>query len=122
MPKKFVENFFFQKKNFFCENEKLDYPRFLEDFYYHGTMILPCIREPTSIRNWVTFCGRSIINLKLHLNKRRGGCYCYNWKAAAVVGNDLKMKTEAQCREICYESVRITLLYCEIFQPKYLGS
>ena len=42
----------------------------------------------------------SIINLKLHLNKRRSGCYCYYWKAAAVVGNDLKMKTEAQCRGI----------------------
>ena len=45
------------KKYFFCENEKLDYPRFLGDFYYHGTMNLPCIIELTSIRNWVTFCG-----------------------------------------------------------------
>ena len=55
-----LKNFYEKKikKNiFFCENEKLDYPRFLGVFYYHGTMNLPCIREPTSIRNWVTFCG-----------------------------------------------------------------
>ena len=58
-PKKFVEKKNFKKK-IFCETEKLDYPRFLGDFYYHGTMNLPCIREPTSIRNWVTFCDQNI--------------------------------------------------------------
>ena len=57
MPKKFVEKKKSKKNFFFCETEKLDYPRFLGVFYYHGTMNLPCIREPTSIRNWVTFCG-----------------------------------------------------------------
>ena len=46
----------FKKKKIFCENEKLNYPRFLGDFYYHGTMNVPCISESTSIRNWVTFC------------------------------------------------------------------
>ena len=55
------------KNIFFCENEKLDYPRFLGDFYCNGTMNLPCIREPTSIRNWVTFCGVSIIVLGLKI-------------------------------------------------------
>ena len=53
-----------QKKNFFCENEKLDYTRFLEDFYYHGTLILPCIRGRTSIRNWVTFCEHDLWIIK----------------------------------------------------------
>ena len=42
---------FYKKKKKFCENETLDYPRFLVDFYYHGTINVPCIREPTSIRN-----------------------------------------------------------------------
>ena len=51
---KFFSIFFF---NFFCENRKLDYHRFLGDIFYHGTLNLPCIRESTSIRNWVTFCG-----------------------------------------------------------------
>ena len=55
-PKKFVEKKKFQKKNFFCETEKLDYPKFLGDFYYHGRLNLPCIREQMRIRNWVTFC------------------------------------------------------------------
>ena len=50
--KKFSKIFFF-----FCENEKLNYARFLGDFYYHGTMNVPCISEKMSIRNWVTFCG-----------------------------------------------------------------
>ena len=49
------------KKRFFCENQKLDYPRFLGDFYYQGTINLPCISKPTSIRNWVTFCGCIIL-------------------------------------------------------------
>ena len=39
----------FTKKKKKCENEKLDYPRFLVDFYYHGTINVPCIREPMSI-------------------------------------------------------------------------
>ena len=52
--KKIVEK---KKKN--CENEKLDYPRYLGEFYYHGTMNLLCISKPTSIHNWVTFCGSS---------------------------------------------------------------
>ena len=56
-----------QKKSkkffFFCENEKLDYPRFLGDFYYHGKMNVPCISEPKSIRNWVTFCGQAQIKI-----------------------------------------------------------
>ena len=56
MPKKFVEKKNSKKKFLFCENEKLDYPRFLGHFYYHGTIDLPCISKPTSIRNWVTFC------------------------------------------------------------------
>ena len=58
-----LKNFYEKKikKNiFFCENEKLDYPRFLVDFYYHGTINVPCIKEPTSIRNWVTFCDRNL--------------------------------------------------------------
>ena len=60
--------FFSKKKNFFCENEKLDYTRFLEDFYYHGTLNLPCIRGLTSIRNWVTFCGLNGRIKKIWLN------------------------------------------------------
>ena len=55
--KKIVEKFFF------CENEKWNYPRFLEDFHYHGTMNVPCISEKMSIRNWVTFCGWSICHV-----------------------------------------------------------
>ena len=49
-----------KKKIFFCETEKLDYPRFLGDFYYHGILNLPCISKSTSIRNWVTFCASCI--------------------------------------------------------------
>ena len=58
-PRKNLSKNFFPKKFFFCENEKLNYPRFLGDFYYHGTMNVPCISESTSIRNWVTFCGKA---------------------------------------------------------------
>ena len=58
--KKFLEKKKIQKKFFFCENEKLDYPRVLGVFYYHGTIILPCIIKPTSICNWVTFCSVSL--------------------------------------------------------------
>ena len=60
-PKKFVKKICQKKKNS-CENEKLDLPRYLGTFYYHGTMILSCISEPTSIRNWVTFCDFTIYN------------------------------------------------------------
>ena len=45
------------KKKKFCENEKLNYFRFLGHFYYHGTLNVPSISELKSIRNWVTFCG-----------------------------------------------------------------
>ena len=45
---------------FVCENSKLVYPRYLGYFYYHGTMILPCIRQPETFRNWVNFCGQGI--------------------------------------------------------------
>ena len=58
MSKKNFEKKKIQKKIFFCENEKLNYPRLLGDFYYHGTMNVPCISELSSIRNWVTFCGQ----------------------------------------------------------------
>jgi hypothetical protein len=44
-----------------CENSKLVYPRYLGYFYYHGTIILPCIRQQETIRNWVTFCGQSVL-------------------------------------------------------------
>ena len=60
--KKFSKKFFSKKKNFFCENEKSNYPRFLGDFYYHGTMNIPCISEMSSICNWVTFCGPTKYN------------------------------------------------------------
>ena len=71
MPKKFVEFFFFfTKKIFFCENEKLDCTRFLEDFYYHGTLNLPSIRGLTSICNWITFCGLSPSNVSNFWEKR----------------------------------------------------
>ena len=59
MKKNFKKKIF-KKENFFCENEKLNYFRFLGHFYYHGTMNLPCISKSTSIRNWVTFCGKCI--------------------------------------------------------------
>ena len=36
---------------------RVRYPRFLGDFYYHGTMNVPSISEKMSIRNLVTFCG-----------------------------------------------------------------
>ena len=60
---------------FFCENSKLVYPRYLGYFYYHGTMILPCIRQQETIHNWVTFCGfnqwqHSLVMLTAKL-------YCY---------------------------------------------
>ena len=42
---------------FFCENSKLLQPRFFRDFYFHGTMNVPCTRQQESIRNWRTFCG-----------------------------------------------------------------
>ena len=45
MAKKIVENYFFTKKNFFCENEKLDYPRFLGDFYYHEHLIFRALES-----------------------------------------------------------------------------
>ena len=57
--KKKKKKFFFF---FFCENEKLDDPRYLGDFYYRGTMNVPCIRESTSICNWVTFYVHTFIN------------------------------------------------------------
>jgi hypothetical protein len=41
---------------FLCVNSKIVYPRYLRYFYYHGTMILPWIRQQETIRNWVTFC------------------------------------------------------------------
>ena len=44
-----------KRKN--CENSKLVNPRYLGYFYYHGKMILPCIKQQETIRNWVTFCG-----------------------------------------------------------------
>ena len=43
-----------------CENSKLVYPRFLEDFYSHGTMNVPCTRQQESICNWGTFCGNNL--------------------------------------------------------------
>ena len=55
LTKKFFEKKKIQKKIFFCENEKLNYTRFLGVFYYHWTMNVPCISEKMSIRNWVTF-------------------------------------------------------------------
>ena len=57
--KKFSKKKKFQKKIFFCENEKLNYPRFLGHFYYHGTLNVPSISKKMSIRNWGTFCGTS---------------------------------------------------------------
>ena len=65
MSKKNFEKKKIKKKNFFCENEKLNYPRFLGDFYYHGTMNVPCISELLSIRNWVTFCGFDLHRVSL---------------------------------------------------------
>ena len=50
-----------KKKN--CGNSKLDYPRYLRDFYYHGTMNVSCIRQQETIRNWGTFCGHFILPL-----------------------------------------------------------
>ena len=47
-----------RSKKKFCENSKLVYPRYLGYFYYHGTMIFPCIRQQETIRNCVTFCAR----------------------------------------------------------------
>ena len=41
--KKIWKKKFEKKKN--CENSKLFYPRYLGYFYYHGSMILPCIRQ-----------------------------------------------------------------------------
>ena len=67
MSKKIFKKKIFKKKIFFCENEKLNYFRFLGHFYYHGTLNVPCISESKSIRNWVTFCGLIIIYLLLLL-------------------------------------------------------
>ena len=39
------------------------YPRYLGDFYYG--MILPCIKQLATIRNWATFCG---------FDTRKDGC------------------------------------------------
>ena len=50
----------FEKKKKNCENLKLVYSRFLRDFYYHGTMNVPCIRRQETIRNWGTFCAFNI--------------------------------------------------------------
>ena len=60
MSKKILKKKISKKKNFFCENEKSNNPRFLGDFYYHGTINVPSISESMSIRNWVTFCANSI--------------------------------------------------------------
>ena len=38
-------------------SQSTDYPRYLGDFYYGGTLILQCIKQPVTIHNWVTFCG-----------------------------------------------------------------
>ena len=38
-------------------SQSVHYPRYLADFYYRGTLILQCIKQSATIRNWVTFCG-----------------------------------------------------------------
>ena len=37
-------------------SQSTDYPRYLGDFYYGGTLILQCIKQLATICNWVTFC------------------------------------------------------------------
>ena len=49
----------FEKKKKSCEISNLNKPRFLRDFYSHGTMNVPCTSKQESIRNWRTFCGRN---------------------------------------------------------------
>ena len=41
-------------------SQSTDNPRYLGDFYYGGTLILQCIKQPATIRNWVTFCGSRV--------------------------------------------------------------
>ena len=59
---------FEKKKNlkfyyYFCDNSKLVKPRFLRDFYFHGTLNVPCTSKQESIRNWRTFCGQTYHSL-----------------------------------------------------------
>ena len=47
----------------FCMYQSTDYPKYLGDFYYGGTLILQCIKQLATIPNWVTFCGSGLDSL-----------------------------------------------------------
>ena len=44
-------------------SQSTDYAKYLGDFYYGGTLILQCIKQLATIRNWVTFCEYGAVQL-----------------------------------------------------------
>ena len=95
------------KKNSFCETEKSDYPRFLGHFYYHGTIDLPCISKPTSIRNWVTFCVSRISSDKIEISSDYGYTllsYTQPWKKGGDLWRQVRKQFGKNDREWFFAS------------------